>query len=182
MSAGTPVHSALVIERLEPLTGFDDAPSAARLLVELDPAASCQRCARGEGCGAGLLASRSRPVQLVVNDHLGAMAGQRVLIEGGSDSHWLWVVAGAYGLPTLGLLLGAVMPGLLNVEAEWVAALVAALGLCAGLVLWQRLIEPRLLAGRRSCSLALDASRVPSPGFGVIETAHTVSIESAEVS
>lgn len=166
------IREALVIEHLKaPINSrIDPSNGAERLLVELHPASSCQRCARGEGCGAGLLASASQPVQLVVHDRLGAKVGQWVQIEGSSDPNWLRVVASAYGLPTLGLLSGAILPRMIGVEAEWVAVSGAAIGLCCSILLWQRVIEPNLQAASGACR------------FDVIETAHTVSIDPAEVS
>jgi hypothetical protein len=80
--------------------------------VEILSVSSCARCARGQGCGAGLFNLGMAPVRLHCLAQCQVTAGDQVTVEfEPGDSRWLWLVAGAYGLPTLGLVAGAVTAG-----------------------------------------------------------------------
>jgi len=142
--------------------------SDSQLRVELSSASSCQRCARGAGCGAASLRFDQRPVQLIVNDRTGAEAGQYVGLRMDEDPRWLWVIAGAFGLPTLGILAGANLPRIAGLTSEWTAICGALAGLLSGIVLWRKQAQPRLISS--SSSACLDG----------IETVHTECINPAE--
>jgi len=115
--------------------------SDSQLRVELSAASACQRCAKGMGCGAASLKFDQMPVQLIVNDRTGAKAGQYVGLQMDEDPRWLWLVAGAFGLPTLGMLLGANLPRIVGLTLEWTAICGALAGLLSGIVLWRKLVQ-----------------------------------------
>lgn len=119
--------------------------------VAIDGVSACQRCANGKGCGAGLFNQGIQVVQLECRTEQALQARQSVVIEhDDADSGWLWVVAGAYGLPTLGLLAACllaewflpvsvvvtshlVLPG----AREWLTGLISLLGLAGGVIAWR---------------------------------------------
>lgn len=106
---------------------------ARQVLVELDAAPACARCARGEGCGAALFAPTSRPLRLVCEWSLPARPapGTPVTVElAEHGTGWLRPVFLAYGLPTVGLLVGACFP------EPW-SPLTALLGCCGGILAWR---------------------------------------------
>ena len=108
-------------------------------MVELDGAAACARCARGRGCGAAVFAPAGRPLRLdcalePAGSAVAATAvrvGTRVEVDlHDTGSRWLVPVVLAYGLPTLGLLAGALVP------EPW-TPLTAVAGLVGGLLAWR---------------------------------------------
>ncbi len=145
-----------------------------RVRVAVQGGSGCDRCAAGRGCGLGLhqavshidcrieASDRVLPVGCAVNVH----------VDEASPSGWLRVVAGAYGLPVVGLLAGVVLsssvlnvipgrpPGMVSasefsasVRDGWVA-LGGVAGLAGGLLAW------RLLASRRG-SAGIDPRATP---------------------
>ena len=130
---------------------LQDASAGSLAQVAIDGVSACQRCANGEGCGAGLFNQGIQSVQLECRTVQAVRAQQTVMVEhDDADSGWLWVVAGAYGLPTLGLLIACllaewflpvsavvtnhpVLPG----PREWLTGLVSLLGLAGGVIAWR---------------------------------------------
>ena len=79
-------------------------------MVEVEGVSACQRCARGQGCGAGIFNQGISPTQIACFTREPVAANQTVDIEiEEASSSWLWLVAGAYGLPLLGLLLASLI-------------------------------------------------------------------------
>ena len=78
--------------------------------VELDPLASCGRCSRSGSCGVQLLPAKQHAIHIectLSKPHQLAL-GDRVTVNiDNPDSAWLSMVSLAYGLPVLGMLLGA---------------------------------------------------------------------------
>ncbi|MEE9320584.1 MAG: SoxR reducing system RseC family protein [Granulosicoccus sp.] len=151
-----------------------NASESRKVLVELDAKVACRRCASGAGCGAGRLSPDSRAIQIHVQDRLGVVPGDLVIIDvpEGDGSGWLWLVLAAFSLPTLGIVLGAslpyalwaILPGMrisgiiLGLPAaEWAVALAAAAGLAGGVLAWRK-VAPAL--GRLAThSVCLDSAR-----------------------
>ncbi|PIE36392.1 MAG: hypothetical protein CSA54_04510 [Gammaproteobacteria bacterium] len=149
-----------------------------RLQVALDGAARCRECAKGGGCGALRLTTTEAPVFLHCVSERALPAGTPVDITiDEQGTNWLWPVALAYGLPTLGLLIGAVLPSIIGIsmpvstpgsstaagaESDAVTALAAVFGLAGGLIAgrfgmnyWQH-----HSAGGSCLGRALDGARV----------------------
>ncbi len=127
-----------------------DALAQQSVRVEVDSISACQRCANGQGCGAGIFNQGISAAQIDCYTPLSVAANQHVDIEiddGGST--WLWLVAGAYGLPLLGFVSASLAAGLwvsklpetyLHNSVFSADALVAAAaftGLCGGLIAWR---------------------------------------------
>jgi hypothetical protein len=100
--------------------------------------------------------------------------GDHVIIDvpESDGSGWLWLVLAAFGLPTLGIVLGACLPfavwaiqpdlrvsgTFLGIPAtEWVVALAAALGLAGGVLAWRRTAP--VLDRLTTHSVCLDSAR-----------------------
>jgi len=118
--------------------------------VTLKEISSCRQCARGRGCGAGLLTIGQGSIELQCRTALSVFRGQRVTIEtDDSGSQWLLVVLIAFGLPILGLGLGLFLGSFaaawleLAPSNDWPAALGGLLGLCGGVLAWQK-VAPQL--------------------------------------
>lgn len=142
--------------------------------VEVEGLSGCQRCANGQGCGAGVFAHGTRSIQLECATTERVALNQQVIIEvDDAGSHWLWLVAGAYGLPTLGLLAATLAATYLlpdarefggivfSESANWREALVAAsalLGLAGGVFAW-RYVSPKVIA-RLERGLCLQSARI----------------------
>lgn len=137
---------------------LEDAEAGAAVSVRVDALTACRRCAQGQGCGAaGLFGQRMTPVLLQCSSSVRVHSGDQVQIDfGEDDSSWLWLAAGAYGLPVLGLMLSVVVAGL------WLPTLIAAAGLpamppdllqaaaalaglCGGVFAWRR-VAPGVLS------------------------------------
>ncbi len=103
------------------------------VVVETQRQSTCGGCSLRSGCGTGLLGSvlgvRRNRVRALADLRL--KPGDRVNLE---LSHAALLQASAlmYGLPLLGLLLGAVVPGLAG-WPEWLVTAVGLGGLAAGL-------------------------------------------------
>ena len=92
---------------LELSDDLHDAP-AQRFAVALDGISDCQRCQRGQGCGAILSDTRTARTGVVIPclARTCVSNGERVVVEIDDEgSAWLGLVLGAYGLPLLGMLL-----------------------------------------------------------------------------
>ena len=133
--------------------------------VILSNVSACRQCARGGGCGAGLLALGQRQVELQCRTHQSLRRGQRVTIEtDDSGSAWLQVVLTAFGLPILGLGLGMMFGSLAAAAlpvadtADWPAAVGALVGLAGGVLAWQK-VAP-LLDQRASTGLCHHSARI----------------------
>lgn len=138
-----------------------DSGAADITLVELDAVSQCQRCSRGEGCGAAMLDSRQSGIQLWVAsdaDPSTLVNGQKVLLEiDEQGSGWLWAVFAAYGCPLVGLMLSTGLSTALG-YSELIVAISAAAGLCGGIFAWRQL-APRIIA--RTCrGLCLQSARI----------------------
>jgi len=117
-------------------------------------AGDCQACAVGKGCGAGWLlrcfARRDRePLAL---EHGGSFApGDRVVLS--IPERWLLTLAGAvYGLPLLGLIMGATLGDALGRDTG--AMLLGGSGFLAGAALAAAL-STRL---EKACPLSVRAA------------------------
>lgn len=139
--------------------------------VEIQSASQCARCARGQGCGAGIFNQGVAAVQLSCLSDCVVRAGDEVVVEFEDDesSHWLYLVMVAYGLPTAGLLLTVVAASLLLQHLPQLAALSAAhqdlllaiaalVGLAGGVFAW-RMLAPDLLR-RTDAGRCLQSGRI----------------------
>jgi len=137
------------VNRRGRVVALDDEPLSA--VVELDDMPSCGRCATGRGCGIVLLPSSDSAVRIACGNAVGAQPGQSVTVEAPDPPRgWLWLVLGAYGLPTLGLLLGACIGlalmswstlALTTSIPDVYASTGALLGLLGGLFAWSRVSQ-----------------------------------------
>lgn len=124
--------------------------------VEITGASGCARCARGQGCGAGIFNQGSAPVRLNCLTEHSVQVGDELIIEFEEEgAHWLWLVCGAYGLPTVSLMAATFVTSLyLSGDApgqaasgafrDLVLAAAALTGLAGGVIAW-RMIAPRVL-------------------------------------
>lgn len=105
------------------------------IIVDVEAAPLCRRCASGKGCGAGLLSGAEGTRRIAVPQPEGSRLapGDHVILELGSRT-LLRAAALAYGMPLAAmivtLLVGSVIAGPL---AETAAVLLAAAGLAGGL-------------------------------------------------
>lgn len=121
--------------------------------VSLKPGASCARCAHGSGCGLGLAETAAITIDCAVDGALPEIGDAVTVERSDQGSAWLWVVAAGYGLPTLGLVIGAVLGHKtgaalgLPTEASAVlfedaaAALGGLAGLAGGVLAWRSLAD-----------------------------------------
>jgi len=134
--------------------------------VILKQASACRQCARGSGCGAGLLTSgQSAGIELQCRTDQSVYRGQNVTIEiDDPASGWLLVVLIAFGLPILGLGFGLAAGNwsalALSVAetADWPAALGAFVGLTGGVLAWCK-VAP-FLDQRMSTGLCDHSARI----------------------
>ena len=148
-----------------------DAHTIAR--VEVEGVTGCRRCANGQGCGAGIFAHGTKSIQLECKTSQLVSKNQQVMIQiDDTGSRWLWLVAGAYGLPTLGLigataLASFLLPALqvhtdtVTESGQWREALIAAaalIGLAGGVFAW-RYVSPVVIA-RLEKGLCLQSARI----------------------
>lgn len=137
---------------------LDAAAAGDTVAVEIRAASQCARCARGQGCGAGIFNQGVAAVQLHCSSDRAVEAGDEVIVEfdDDPDSGWLWLVMGAYGLPTAGLVLSTVSLGLMlehlaplaGLESaayrDLLLAIAACVGLAGGVFAWRRLAPAML--------------------------------------
>jgi len=160
-----------------PPTVTDTAPATAigtvasstgrTAVIEVD-AEVCSRCASGQGCGAGLLASGAPTVSMTVPvaDGFRVSAGDRVLLTLAPGSLMRAVLC-LYGVPLAGLLIGA-YSGLLAGVADGLAAALAAAGLAGGVLFgrWIARRDPCLSTLRPSISGRADLTGQQARGEG----------------
>lgn len=150
---------------------LNDAQAASKALVEIEGLSACQRCARGQGCGAGIFNQGIQATQLACFTSVSVAANQTVDIEiEEAGSSWLWLVAGAYGLPLLGLLLASLSASwavqsasassLFNqpFSEDALVAIAALVGLAGGVIAW-RMLSTTVLA-RLETGLCLNSARI----------------------
>ena len=128
--------------------------------VQLDPLAGCGRCSQSGSCGVQLLPQQPQAITIeceLTHSHVIAI-GDRVTVEiAHPDKAWLFIVSLAYGLPIIGMLLGAgggyLLHGFLShagvsasaaIEPLWLpsrdlfSATGFVFGLAGGLIAWDR--------------------------------------------
>lgn len=102
--------------------------------VETDPAASCSRCKGGKACStvsiSRLFCAPSRLFCVASNESL--QEGDLVRLGMPEDKVVHAALLG-YGLPVLGLALGALLGFLLAPKAEWVSIVASVVGFGSGL-------------------------------------------------
>lgn len=139
--------------------------------VRIQPFSQCARCARGQGCGAGIFNQGVEAVELSCLSEAAVQAGDEVLIEFADDesSDWLRLVMGAYGLPTAGLLVmimasnlvlqhGLPAASLSQAYQDLLQAIAAGAGLAGGVFAW-RMLAPGLLR-RTDAGRCLQSGRI----------------------
>lgn len=134
------------------------AHDADRLTLVFSAPESCERCARGEGCGAGvfgrLFGRRETRVRLPAS--LAVADGEWVRV--GLDPRQLAMAAGLhYGLPLAGFLAGAVLghvmlPGSAIRDLVALAAGLAGFFLVARVVAWRLRPTLNTVLERLSCT------------------------------
>ena len=152
---------------------LSDAPAATKALVEVQGVSACQRCAKGQGCGAGIFNHGIKATHIACFTNVSVLANQSVDIEiEEAGASWLWLVVGAYGLPLLGLLSASIaasvaMPSLVTIwpaasslSNDAIVAIAAVLGLAGGVIAW-RMLSARVLA-RLEKGLCLNSARIVS--------------------
>lgn len=171
------------------------APNTPAIWVEIDGLDACQRCARGQGCGSAMLDPRSSTVRVLCRSEFPVSQSQRVTVSiDEPDSRWLWIVAGAYGLPLAGLLAGALLGTALSPEElvqsavaterseldsmlvhipsvimqEATVATAALLGLIGGVFAWRYV--SRSLSAWIETGLCLDSARIVAVSAPSLET------------
>lgn len=144
------------------------------MAVEIAPVSDCARCARGQGCGAGIFNQGMAPVRLNCLTDCSVEAGEDLVVEfEDAGSRWLWLVCGAYGLPTAGLMAATfiashywpaeVHPQALSSEIRDLVLAAAALsGLAGGVIAW-RVMAPGVLL-RLKKRLGLQSGRIVAAG------------------
>ena len=112
-----------------------DSEHAQSVIVEVEAAAVCKRCAQGKGCGAGLMGgtSRARQVSAILADGLNVERGDSVSLSL-EPGNLLRAAAIVYGLPLVGALSGALLAQVMRATDLAVVA-AALLGIVAGVVL-----------------------------------------------
>ena len=122
-----------------------DSEHPQTVVVEVEAAAVCKRCAEGKGCGAGLMggSSRARRVNALLVDGLNVERGDSVSLSL-EPGNLLRAAAIVYGLPLVGALSAALLALVMDATDLAVAA-AALLGIIAGVVL------ARLRLQRTSC-------------------------------
>lgn len=147
-------------------TGTVSTEIAANLVeVELDNASGCNGCSRAGGCGIQFFPTTHVPIKVQCRSIVDATLrqGDRVRVSVAEPTvSWLRVVLLAYGLPTVGMLVGAFAGyGL----AEWTGAPSATdlysliglvIGLAGGLFAWNSLYK----AKQHNLSLAMSAGPI----------------------
>lgn len=106
------------------------------VIVDVDALPACQRCARGKGCGAGLLSGdeRKRRIEVPRPAELNLAAGDRVVLELSSRTV-LRAAVYAYGLPLLTMMVALGLGSMAGPPAEITAILLAGTGLLTGVAI-----------------------------------------------
>ena len=121
-------------------------------VVQMDAPRACGRCTAGKGCGILLFSQPNQRVSLHCDNSVGADIEQTVTVHTPDPgANWLSLVLAAYGLPTVGMLAGALagawlmspsidtMTGKASGYTDAGAMIGAALGLAGGLIAWIRI-------------------------------------------
>lgn len=130
----------------------------AQVYISLCPEAGCGHCAAAGGCGIRLFnsAEEHEVVLCEAPNDLPLRHGDKVDVKLSMGSkHWLYLLLLAYGLPTIGMLVG-------TLAATWLVNMLEltqynalftltgfAAGLAGGLLAWSRLYKPD--QGQRGC-------------------------------
>ncbi|HNP65670.1 MAG TPA: SoxR reducing system RseC family protein, partial [Woeseiaceae bacterium] len=87
-----------------------DSDHAEKVVVEVEAAVACRRCAQGKGCGAGLIGgpSQLRQVSALLVEGLKVQRGDSVSLEL-APGNLLRAASIVYGLPLVGALSGALL-------------------------------------------------------------------------
>lgn len=117
---------------------------ADRLTLRFSAPEACERCARGDGCGAGNFARLfgRRDTQVVLPAELVVAVGERVRV-GLEPGHLALAAVVHYGIALAGFLLGAVAGHAIAGDTPLRDPAALASGL-AGLVVVARWVSPRL--------------------------------------
>ncbi len=140
-------------------------------IIRIEPASQCSRCAKGQGCGAGIFNQGAAGIELTCSSEQAITAGDEVVVEFDDDAHagWLWLIFGAYGLPTLGLVT-TIMASSLVLDDLWPSssmslalqdlfmAIAGLVGLAGGVIAWRKL-APGLLR-RTEAGRCLQSARI----------------------
>ncbi len=114
------------------------------------------------------------PVRLSCLTEHSVAVGEELVVEfDDGGAHWLWLVCGAYGLPTAGLMAATVITSLyLQGDAfsqtisgglrDLLLAAAALVGLAGGVIAW-RMMAPRVLL-RLEKRLGLQTGRIVAAG------------------
>ena len=125
-----------------------------RVIVDVDAAAACPRCAAGRGCGAGILqgSGKTRRVEAMIDSGVTLREGDmvRLQLEGSSV---LKASAIVYGIPLAGAAVGAAGAYLLGL-GDAGASVLAIAGLAAGFIVGRRHLQ------RRDCLAAFTPTAV----------------------
>jgi sigma-E factor negative regulatory protein RseC len=125
-----------------------------RVVVDVDAAAACPRCAAGRGCGAGILqgSGKVRRVEALVDSGVTLSEGDRVRLQLDGSSV-LGASAIVYGIPLAGAAVGAAFAYLLGL-GDAGASVLAIGGLAAGFLVGRRRLQ------RRDCLAAFTPTAV----------------------
>lgn len=108
--------------------------SGNRAEVRMQRQDACSHCEMSRGCGTGaigrLLGKRNKPVNIAVDQNL--KPGDQVEL-GLPDEAFLKASVLIYGLPLLGLFLGALLAETIFTHVEWIVFIFAVAGLLSGL-------------------------------------------------
>jgi len=104
-------------------------------MVEVDAGVTCQRCASGKGCGAGLLAGdpQSKVVAAILGADISVARGDQVRLEM-RPARGLQGAIIVYGYPLGGAVGGAVIAATLSL-ADAAAVIAVVLGFATGFLL-----------------------------------------------
>jgi sigma-E factor negative regulatory protein RseC len=110
--------------------------SGTRVVVDVDAAEACPRCAAGKGCGAALFTNSGRRVEASVPDDLSLDAGDVVELSLAPDS-LLRAALIVYGLPLIGAVAAVSIAWGLSL-GDVAASISALAGLLLGLAIARR--------------------------------------------
>jgi len=118
---------------------------AGRLWIDVPRRSACQTCGKSKGCGMGVLGGLGgNGAVRMAADTPGLVVGQRVAVTCAS-SDLLLAAFLAYGLPALGLVVGAVAMAVMNF-GDGAQALGAASGLILGVLITRQAVARGHLA------------------------------------
>lgn len=121
--------------------------SGNRAEVQMQRQSACSHCEMSHGCGTGaigrLLGKRSKPVNIEVDQDM--KAGDSVEL-GLPDKAFLKASLLIYGLPILGLFIGAMVAEAVFTDAEFMVFVFAMAGLISGLAISARIAKIKFAA------------------------------------